>query len=282
MRLNPSSLIPVSHGRFKGHPAGSLSAGLTSLKNSFIVVNQPASSPVQFGGLFYGNSRGLVNFSLAVWAGLLTAVGGGITQRIIHQRPQVQSVQALDKIFQADAARIQESADAVAKADPAQADEALKAHHALVQETFINEARAVEINMGPHLTQEAVLGLVKESGLTDEDKAATYALIQGQQDALGQPPEVRMQQWADTVLSKHADAETVTRYKESMQDMFAQVRSDQSLGNILLYASILGGLVSAGILGLSAIGGGLGSMVILLVMAPMTGIEHLKKRRKKV
>lgn len=262
--------IPHSHNTVSTFSAltSTIQAGTANTAHSVPFRPAPQLKPpaIQFRGLDDRYFKMIIKLSLGFWAGLTTAVGGGYLSHHINQRPAVQAVKSLETSFRQDAARIKESAAALAQADPAESAEKVKTHQAMVQEIFINEALQIEKTLGANNVQTAAIELVNESTLTAEDKEAVTTLMKGNGFTLDQSPRERALQFADTVYSKHADAATVKAHKAMINALFDKAGNDRALSTLMLTLSVLGGLASSGLL---AVGLATGGTNIILFMGPM-------------
>jgi hypothetical protein len=243
---------------------------------------------VQFGGPDLGKLFALYfKISAALWTGVAATIGGGIAGYQLKNNQSVQLNNAIEESKEIDDAVLELSAAGLTGVAPEQAPERVKAHQQLLKATFISQAQQIQQSVGQVATEKAVIEALAKSDLTPEELAATEAMLKASDYTLPNTPEERFNKWADTVLAKRTDADTLNAIKITAHDMFQEAENKEGLGNILLAIAVLSATITIGATSLMAISSGLGQAFGMYAFAPfmilgtIIGVtrELLKKKK---
>lgn len=240
-----STLSPQSFSQTKPayahHPAGQRKA------------TAPQQAAVQFGGLDDRYFKMLTRLSLTFWAGAAAAVGGFIGSHQMAKAPAPQQMAHLAQDFNLRKAALDTHLGLLQNISPDEDEAATLQHQELIREELVGRIQELNQAVIQSTDDPAVIHALQNSALSPEDQAFTASLLGKAGFERWDNPVETFNTFADQVLSKHTDADTVEASKSAMKSLATQAQTDHITQNTLLAVGILGSLVAAGLVVIPAL-----------------------------
>lgn len=274
MQMINTTSFTTSFGVPKSLPSHELQfrqkSGLTSKTLRQSQTNQPQFAGVDLEKYF----KLMLKLSATFWGGLAVAGIGYPLASNLKNTPEVTHMSQMTQQQEASQTKVLASLKRL-QATPAEGrSKALEAHQQLVQQEVLTQLDVIKTGIDATSVFPAVKNALAESKLSAEEQNEVAKLFVSNENGEFLSPQEAFNQFADQILSKHTDAETVEQAKQSMRNLLTHDSGDRLLGNLALGVAILGSLASAGMLGFAALSGTNG-LVMVLGWAPMVGLGLL-------
>jgi hypothetical protein len=259
-------------------------SGRQSTRQAGPLNHRPTLQQPKFGGPDVGSYFNfLVKLSVAFWAGLAAAgVGFPLASQLKHT-DAVMQVEQMNTQTEFSEAKIKASLKQLQSLPESERPQAMEAHQRVVTQEVLKQLEMVTSGVEQFSVAPAVKNALAESQLSTEEQNEVVSLLLANESGDILSPQDAFNQFADKILSKHTDSETVAQAKQSMQSLLSQENNARFYGNLALGVAILGALLSAGLLGLGASTTGLsgaGAMMAWAPVAAFAGLINLLKRKK--
>jgi hypothetical protein len=216
----------------------------------------------------------MLKLSATFWGGLAVAGVGYPVAHNLKNKPEVTHMSRMEQQKASSEAKVLASLKLLQNTPPADRAKALEAHQQLVQQEVLNQLEVIKTGVDATSVFPAVKNALAESKLSAEEQNEVAKLFVSNENGDFISPQEAFNQFADKILSKHTNAETVEQAKQSMRNILTHDSGDRLLGNLALGVAILGSLAAAGMLGFAALSGTNG-LFMVVAWAPMVGLGVL-------